>query len=171
MCGVVRKYVADYPSITTAMCLILPAIGWFAFSKVYWRPDFGVIEHGLVGSVYIGLAGVAAIYGGFAGVIIVFGLTPTSDLFRKFRIDAGERMTANWISIITNAFLAAAIAILAAVLEVLNFHAGAGFVFASGCLLLLHSASRSVWILRKLLKLVHNDDLKARQDALGRLNN
>jgi hypothetical protein len=169
MCGVVKKYVADYPSLTTAACLILPAIGWFVHTKVspHLQIHVGAIDHGLVGEVYLGLAGVAAICGGFAGVIIVFGLTPSSDLFRKFRLDAGERMVANWISVITNSFLAAAVGIVAGTLESLTFHAIGAFVFVAGGLLLAHSSIRSIWILHKLLTLVRNDDAKTQQESYG----
>ncbi len=169
MCGVVKKYAADFPSITTAACVILPMIGWFVHSKAspHFQLNIGPIDHGLVGEVYIGLAGVAAIAGGFAGVIIVFGLTPSSELFRKFRLDAGERMVANWISIITNSFLAAALGIAASTLEALSFHAVGAFVFSSGCLLLLHSSIRSIWILRTLLTLVRNDDRRTQQESYG----
>lgn len=169
MCGV-KKYVIDYPSITTGACLTLPTISYFAFQKFKWQLNFGEINHSLVGEMYLGLAAVAAISGGFAGVIIVFGLTPTSDLFRKFRLDAGDRMAANWVSVFTNSFLAAAIAIIATVLEVANFDTIARFVFAAGCLLLLHSCIRSIWILHQLLTLVRNDDEAARNASLGQLN-
>lgn len=165
MCGVVKKYISDFPSITTAACLIVPAICWYIFSKLNLKLSVGTIDHGLVGVVYIGLASVAAICGGFAGVIIVFGLTPTSDLFRKFRLDAGERMVANWISIITNSFLAAALGIAAGMLEALDIPIIGAFVFVSGGLLLLHGAIRSRWILRNLLILVRNDDQKAQQES------
>ena len=165
-----KKYIADYPSLTTIACLVLPAIGWFVYNKADWQIFIGEVDHGLVGAIYLGLGGVAAICGGFAGVIIVFGLTPSSDLFRRFRINAGERMSANWISIMANAFLAAGVAIAAAVLEVINCHTIGGFVFGAGCLLLLHSSLRSIWILRNLLTLVRNDDRTARNEALGRLN-
>jgi hypothetical protein len=170
MWAVAKKYIADYPSITTVACLLVPAAAWFIYQKADWRISLKTIDHAAVGVVYVGLGSVAAICGGFAGVIIVFGLTPTSDLFRRFRISAGERMSANWISIITNAFFAAGVAIAAAVLEVLNFHTVGVFVFGTGCLLLIHSFLRSIWILRQLLTLVRNDDRAARNQALGRLN-
>lgn len=165
-----KKYVIDYPGIATAACLLAPLLAWFAFWKLNPHLNFGEIDHGLTGEIYLGLAGVAAICGGFAGVIIVFGLTPTSDLFRKFRIETGDRLAANWTSIFTNSFLAAALAIIAAIGEVLNFHIAGGFIFGAGCLLLFHSSMRSIWILQQLLTLVHNDDVSARDQSLGQLN-
>lgn len=135
---------------------------------------FDAAELGSIVSVYLSLAAVGAIYAGFAGVIIVFGLTPTSNLFRTFRQNAGERMVANWRSVISTAFLASSLSIASAALESLNYREAGSYVFEVGVLLLFHSAFRSLWILGVLLILVKHDDTRElhqqRTRTLGNFN-
>jgi hypothetical protein len=118
------------------------------------------VDSSAAGAVYLGLSAVAAISAGFAGVIIVFGLTSGSDVFRKFRDASGERLSSNWTSVIASASLASGFSILAALAQLIDRPFVANMLFELGCLLLLHSAIRSVWVLRLLLRLVKVDDRK-----------
>lgn len=170
----IKVCVVDYPSVLTAVLIALPAMAYGWTRCHHWSfPWLINASHGpdsaSVVAVYLGLAAIAAISGGFSGVVIVFGLTPQSDLFRRFRQDAGKRMFANWTSIITCAFLSAALSVAAAALEAVGNHALAATLFAIGCLLYCHSAIRAVAILAMLLRLVDNDDKKAIRAALGNL--
>ncbi|MFA4083037.1 hypothetical protein ONA92_15175 [Mycobacteroides salmoniphilum] len=158
-----KKVVVDYPGVITTLVVVLPPVFWYIGRRYHWSFDWLIVptndlDSGSVVEVYLGLAAVAAITAGFAGVIIVFGLTPQSDLFRRFRREAGAPMVANWVSIMSNAFLAAALSIAAAALEALSHHPVAATLFLTGCLLFTHSASRSLALLKALLILVKNDD-------------
>lgn len=172
-----RNIAKDWPFTITALLVLITAIHAAVAHFVSWPwllPHFLTpAEPGALATIYLGMGAVAAISAGFAGVIIVFGLTPTSDLFRRFRQRSGERMVSNWLSVIGSAFCAAAFSLLAAFLDTIGYRFWGGFAFELGSLLLLHSAVRSLWVLRILLDLVRAEDIAAEQRAatarLGRL--
>ncbi|WP_139347694.1 hypothetical protein [Nocardia donostiensis] len=161
------NFVGDWPGVVTGVIVVVAASHAIVARSLGWPwilpPNAGKVESSVVVSVYLGVASVGAIYAGFAGVIIVFGLTPSSRLFRNFRIQAGARMVSNWISIISWAFLAAGGSLVASFLESIGFRFVASFLFEFGVMLLIHSSIRSVWIMRLLLELVRVDDSAARQ--------
>ncbi|MCW2092660.1 UNVERIFIED_ORG: hypothetical protein M2328_005940 [Rhodococcus erythropolis] len=166
----IRRVLRDWPGVVTlVLFLVVGACTVAAFVRHWpWLLPFRAdeLDSSTVASIYLGLAAVGAIYAGFAGVIIVFGLTPTSDLFRTFRLSAGDRMVSNWISVIASGFVGSGLSLSAAVLEVLGSKLMGSALFVIGALLLIHSAGRSVWILTLLLKLVKADDQQAEQRRL-----
>lgn len=125
---------------------------WVSYSKP--APD----AIGTIASVYLGLAGVAALAAGFAGVVIVFGLDSKSARFLEFRDHANVSLHGNWTSVIVSSFVAAGLGLAAAALV-----PGAGIVvppwcFELGCLMVAHAAARMVWLLRVLMGVVKEDD-------------
>lgn len=157
----------DWPGVVTIVLTLV--VGGHALAAKYvgapWLLQQYITETGsfsldpsLVSAVYLGLSAVAAISAGFAGVIIVFGLTSESIVFRNFRKKSGNRLAANWTSVIASAFLASALSLAAALIQLLDRPFVANILFELGCLLLLHSAIRSVWVMRLLLQLVSVDD-------------
>lgn len=157
----------DWPGITNLAAT--GAVGIHALAAKYagapWLLKHYITEDGNfaldpspVSAVYLGLSAVAAISAGFAGVIIVFGLTSESIVFRNFRRRSGTRLSANWTSVIASAFIASALSLGAALVQLLDRPFVANVLFELGCLLLLHSAVRSVWVMRLLLQLVSVDD-------------
>ncbi|MBE5451629.1 hypothetical protein [Mycobacteroides abscessus] len=172
---VLKRCFVDHPGLVTSILVIIPAVWWIRSLKNNWSYSWllgasEAINSGSIVSVYLGLAGVSAISGGFAGVVIVFGLTPQSEIFRRFRRTAGFRMVANWVSIISNAFAAAGLSISAAAMEALSHHSLGATLFLTGCLLFLHSTARCLGILIMLLTLVRNDDETQRRAGLGDLS-
>ncbi|WP_280300844.1 hypothetical protein [Nocardia neocaledoniensis] len=171
-----QRIISEWPgAVTTAISVLVLAQATIAhfLDWPWFLPARGEkVETSVVTSVYLGVASVGAIYAGFAGVIIVFGLTPSSNLFRTFRIQAGDRMVSNWISIVSSAFVAAGTSLAAAFLEANGQRFLASFLFELGVLLLLHSSLRSIWVMRILLILVRADDTSAQQrdrtERLGR---
>ncbi|MFH5824734.1 hypothetical protein [Georgenia sp. AZ-5] len=109
-------------------------------------------------SVYLALSGAAATSAGFAGVVIVFGLTTSSQSFRKFRTAGGAELRASWLSVIASSF-AATIASLAAAVTAMSIVGP--WLFELGVLLWLHGISRMLFLLRGLMGLVKRDDADA----------
>jgi hypothetical protein len=157
----------DWPGVITIV--LIGAVGihglagkyagapWLLKQYITDTGDFMLDPSG-VSAVYLGLSAVAAISAGFAGVIIVFGLTSESTVFRNFRQDSGDRLSANWTSVIASAFLSSALSLGAALFQLIDRPFVANIFFELGCLLLLHSAIRSVWVMRLLLNLVGIED-------------
>jgi hypothetical protein len=159
----------DWPGVTTGCLagivvvhsLVAKYANWPWMLKSYiTETGASAVDSQVASAVYLGLSAIAAISAGFAGVIIVFGLTSESKVFRDFRRASGERLSVNWTSVIASAFLSSASSLAAALAQLLDRPFVANMLFEFGCLLLLHSAVRSVWVLRLLLRLVSVDDRK-----------
>jgi len=164
-----RAVVRDWPGITTTILTLIVAIhalgakyaGWpWMLKRFITELGTSTLDSSIASAVYLGLSAVAAISAGFAGVIIVFGLTSNSEVFRNFRRTSGNRLSSNWTSVIASAFLASGLSIGAALAQINDRPFVANMLFELGCLLLLHSAVRSVWVLRLLLQLLTVDDEK-----------
>lgn len=177
-CIKLRAVVRDWPGVVTSVLagvVLIHAVGAKYFEWPWMLKSFiteageSTVDPAVAGAAYLGLSAVAAISAGFAGVIIVFGLTSESQIFRDFRRKSGDRLSANWTSVIASAFLSSAFSISAALTQLTDHPFIANMLFELGALLLIHSSVRSVWVLRLLLRLVMADDIKrnkAEQTAL-----
>lgn len=158
--GVVR----DRPYVVTATGVVVAALHFIAMmiERGPTSPLLSVASDAGSGALlvasYVGLAATAAVAAGFAGVVIVFGLSGQTPVFLRFRTKSGERMRANWISIIGCAFAAAGLGLLAAVLQIASAYALGIALFELGVFLFVHSAARTVWVLLVLIKVVQVDD-------------
>lgn len=74
-------------------------------------------------------------------------------------------MKANWVSVISCAFVSAAVGIGAAMAQISGASTAGILLFELGALLLIHSAARTVWILVILVDVVELDDLKQSRDS------
>lgn len=177
----IKRVARDWPGLITLALTGLVGVhalgakyaGWPWMLRHYISESgISALDSGVVSAVYIGLSAIAAVSAGFAGVIIVFGLTSESDVFRQFRRTSGERLSANWTSVIASAFIASGLSIAASVAQLVERPFVANILFELGCLLLLHSAIRSVWVLRLLLKLISvADNNKSSAESTARHGN
>lgn len=167
----------DRPRAVTSLLLVgvathaVVAIIWPAASPwaSYARPTPD--DTGTIASVYLGLAGVAALAAGFAGVVIIFGLDTQSRRFLGFRHQSESSLRQNWTAVIGGSFWAAALGVAAGALVVGRGSVVAPWLFELGCLMAIHAAVRMVWLLRILMRLVAEEDREAvqisRQVKLG----
>lgn len=116
-------------------------------------------------AIYLGLLGPAAIVAGFAGVVVVFGITASTDRFKRFRAQAGRSLRRTWVSSSLSGFEAVALAVAAALLSVSGMPFVAPFAFEASLLLLLHGSIRLVWILAQMIGIVRADDVVATDQA------
>ncbi len=112
-------------------------------------------------AIYLGILGPAAIVAGFAGVVVVFGITASSERFRRFRAQAGRSLRRTWVSSSLSGFEAVALSVTAALLSVSGLLLAAPFAFEASLLLLLHGSIRLVWILSQMIGIVRADDVVA----------
>lgn len=118
-------------------------------------------------SVYLGFLGAASIVAGFAGVVVIFGLSGESAKFRQFRLVGGLALSRNWISTIASGFLAAGLALVAALLALSGAGAFSPWFFELGILFLIHGSVRLIWLMKGLVHAVAADDaLKERQASV-----
>jgi hypothetical protein len=116
-------------------------------------------------AIYLALLGPAAIVAGFAGVVVVFGVTASSDRFKRFRAQAGSSLRKTWVSSSLSGFVAVAFALSAAILSVSGLTLPAPFAFEAGALILAHGAIRLLWILSQMIGVVRADDIVATDQA------
>ncbi len=114
--------------------------------------------------LFLGAATVAALTGGFAGVVIVFGLSTTSDRFRKMRILGGERLQANWTSVVALSMLSAGLSVAAAFMRLIDTR-GWIWTFELAVLFITHASARLVYLLRRLSSVVMADDEAEQEKA------
>lgn len=115
--------------------------------------------------IYLGMLGPAAIVAGFAGVVVVFGITASSDRFKRFRAQAGGALRRTWVSSSLSGFEAVGFAVAAALLSVSGLLMAAPFAFEASLLLLLHGAIRLIWILAQMIGIVRADDVVSTDEA------
>jgi hypothetical protein len=151
----------DNPGVVNGALSVLVAFHaiatYFGLPNV-WAP-FQDASKGDQAGVYVGFLGATAVVSGFAGVVVVFGLSGTSEKFRKFRILGGKSLTRNWISTSSSALLASALALGAAI----ALYSGGGWLspwlFEFGIVLIAHSSVRLLLLLRGLVGIVAADDV------------
>jgi hypothetical protein len=109
-------------------------------------------------TLYLGTAAASAIVAGFAGVVIVFAVGSPLGRLKRFRHEAGGRLRANWLIVMVEPLTATLLGILASVLQLTGGRVVAPWFFELAICLLIHGASRLVWILGELIKIVGADD-------------
>jgi hypothetical protein len=109
-------------------------------------------------ALHVGAAALATMTAGFAGVVIIFGLSGGGPRFRKLRQAGGQRLLANWVSVVAVSFTAAFLAVACAVAALAGWAQPSVWGFLFACLLAAHGAARLVWLLTALAKVVKRTD-------------
>ncbi|MBT2536287.1 hypothetical protein [Arthrobacter sp. ISL-69] len=109
-------------------------------------------------ALYLGVAGSSSLVAGFSGVVIVFGLTAGGSRFQLFRARSGQALRSNWISTMAASFAAAGLSLAAAVANFVGAQWLAPWIVELALLLLLHSALRLLWLMKRLMNLVKTND-------------
>lgn len=148
--------------ILVALHFIATLLGW---TPNVWRALSEPSAQSQAQAIYLGVLQPAAIVAGFAGVVVVFGLTASSDRFKRFRAQAGRSLRRTWVSSSLSGFEAVALAVVAALLSVSGLMLVAPFAFEASLLLLLHGSIRLVWILSQMIGIVRADDVTATEKA------
>jgi hypothetical protein len=166
-----RLNVVDHPALLDALFLALVGLhaGLSAASLVpnLWAP----LTHTDVAAqagLYLGFFGAAALVSSFSGVVVIFGLTPQSLRFRRFRINAGGSLVRNWTWTSSVGFLGAALALAAAIASLSGGAWLAPWFLELAIFLVSHSAVRLVLLLKGLVKVVRADDVVALREAADR---
>lgn len=116
-------------------------------------------------AIYLAILGPASIVAGFAGVVVVFGLSAGSSRFRKFRSMAGASLKRTWVASTLSGFVAAALCVVASVVNLTDWSGVAPFLLELSLLVLAHGAIRLVWILSEMIGITRVDDAKATDEA------
>jgi hypothetical protein len=156
--------VKDHPAYITVSILFL----WFAHVMLTL---FGVIPdiwQQLRASkesidLYIAMLSVSALQASFAGVIVVFGLSTQPQAFRELRIHAGKSLIENWMSISYSGFVSAGLSLIASVMNLLELSHYAPWFFELSVLFCVHGVIRLLWLLKDLIEVVKNDDIRVAQ--------
>lgn len=161
--------IKDRPALVTGGLIIIAVL--YTFAAWLWPAvDFFALLRApperldSVVSLYLGVAGVAAVGAGFAGVVIVFGLDTQSEKFLDFRSDGREPLTRNWMSVIGSSIVSAALAAGAALSVLLEFGRAGTAMFALAVLLIAHALVRMLWLLRVLMRVVAAGDRATRRE-------
>lgn len=141
----------DYPGLVSTAAWLLVTVH-FILTR---RDVVGDLPNALVKSdqaaaLYIGAAAVVAVFAGFSGVIIVFGLTPGVAALQQMREAGGDRLRANWVSLVSTPILAALLYLLAAGLATAKKPHAAGWAFELAVVLTLIGALRTMWLFKRL---------------------
>lgn len=150
----------DYPGLTTLALGVLVVMHLAFYDVGSLLPDVAdeMANSNAAWSIYMGFAGVVAISAGFAGVIIIFALGSTSPSFVRMRVKGGKRMEANWVSPVATSLFAAFGCGMCAVLRVADQGLLAWWIFEFLALLAAAAAVRLVWLFRRLVRIVSEDD-------------
>lgn len=117
-------------------------------------------------ATFLGFAAVVAILAGFAGVVIVFALSAGSERFVLLRHGGADRLEANWVSPVATSFAAAFGCLGCAVLSMTSHPAWAWWLFEFLLLISALASARLMWLLRRLVVLVREDDSSRVRDGL-----
>jgi hypothetical protein len=112
-------------------------------------------------SLYLAFFGAAALVSSFAGVVIVFGITPQTLRFQRFRVRAGESLSRQWTWTSGAGFASAGLGLAAGISALSGGGWLAPWLFEFAIFLVAHSAVRLVLILRALVRIVRRDDVEA----------
>lgn len=165
----VRRFVREEPFKVDAL-LALIVVAHAAFSLLGLMPNIwaaltGAGNRGEAQAIYLAILGPASIVAGFAGVVVVFGLSAGSSRFRKFRSHAGASLKRTWVASTLSGFVAAALCILASIVNLTDWASGAPFLLELSLFILAHGAIRLVWILSEMIGITRVDDAKATDEA------
>jgi hypothetical protein len=117
--------------------------------------------------VYIAMLTVAALQASFAGVIVVFGLSTQPSAFRQLRIQAGNELVNNWLSISYSGFISAAMALIATLAQLMGGSEYAPWFFEISVFFCAHGIIRLLWLLKCLIGIVQKDDVHEAQGLHG----
>lgn len=160
-----EKTAKDHPLSVTLNISVLVAVHAaltrFGIIDNCWDPIANMDEPPL--DLYLAMLSVSALQASFAGVIVVFGLSTQPEAFRDLRIRAGRALIDNWMSISYSGFLSAACALVASLLSLLGGKAQAPWAFELSVLYCAHGIIRLLWLLKDLIQVVRNDDIRAVQ--------
>lgn len=138
---------------------------WRGWTPNVWAALSEPTAQSAAQAIYLGMLGPAAIVAGFAGVVVVFGITASSERFRKFRAKAGKSLRRTWVSSSLSGFEAVGFSVAAALLSVSGLTLLASFAFEASLLLLIHGTLRLIWILAQMIGIVRADDVVATDQA------
>ncbi|MFL6109487.1 MAG: hypothetical protein ACJ72L_21185 [Marmoricola sp.] len=141
----------DFPGLVTAgvWSLVIVHFVLVRVHRVNGLPDSLVKADGAA-ALYIGAAAVVAVLAGFSGVIIVFGLTPGVAALQQMREAGGDRLRANWVSLVSTPIAAALLYLLAATLATAGKPHAAGWPFEVASAFTLVGALRTMWLFKRL---------------------
>lgn len=114
--------------------------------------------------IYLAVLNVSALTAGFAGVVVVFGLSTQPSAFRSLRIKAGASLERNWMSVSNSGFVSAGLALGAVLTLYSSLNWVSVWFFELSILVCLNGIARLLWLLRSLITIVHNDDIRVQQD-------
>jgi len=166
-----RLNVVDHPALLDA--IFLAVVGLHAAATAIglmpnlWAP-LAATDVSAQAGLYLGFFGAAALVSSFAGVVVVFGLTPESLRFRRFRVNAGGSLARNWTWTSSVGFFGAALALAASVAALSGGAWLAPWFLEFAVFLVTHSAVRLVLLLKGLVKVVRADDVAALRQASDR---
>lgn len=157
----------DYPPLGMVCLATAVFLHWLLYDTVSIFPDVAdaMSDFDQAWSVYLGFAGIVAITAGFAGVIAIFALGSTSTSFSRMRHQGGARMGANWTSPVANSLAAALGSALCAVVAITGRGELAWWLFEFLFLIAVMSALRLIWLFKRLIGVVAEDDRKASEQA------
>lgn len=153
--------VKDYPGVVTALAVFAVFAHWVLVrqTSVPALPAKLVFADSAA-SLYLSAAGVVAVLAGFSGVIIVFALSPGVAALEKMRDEGGDRLRANWVSLVSNPVSAALLYLFAGTLATTGKPRAGGWLFELAATLTVLGALRMMWLFRRLA----HKDLSPRQE-------
>jgi hypothetical protein len=163
-----QAWVQDWPWTVNGIAVI--AVG--AYWVCTWRwPTVSaprIVDAAASGAeimtLHLGVAAVAVMVAGFSGIVVIFGLSGDSERMRRLREIGGERLQANWTSVVGVAFSGAYIAVVCAGLALSGLAQPSLWIGIYAFLLTGHGALRLIWLLRNLARVVRTEDqLRARK--------
>ncbi len=150
----------------TASLLVLALVAAHVVAARRWpRFDTAGLVHDAdeLVSVYMGLAGVAALMAVLAGVLVVVFSTITGDEWSRVRELGGRSLTRNWASPIRSTLCASFLAVLSAILEQAGHGRLAWWTFEVAALVVVSAVIRILWLLNGLLRVQQDIDQAASQ--------
>lgn len=158
----IKGWIQDWPWLVNGIGAIVLAAYWSATWK--WPTVSGAraLDKATTSDnimfLNLGVATLAAMVAGFSGVVVIFGLSGDSERFRRLRESGGDRLEANWTSVIAVAFGGAFLAVVCAGLAIGGLVQVSLWLGFYALLLAGHGSLRLVWLLQKLARIVRGDD-------------
>ncbi|MGY1593089.1 hypothetical protein ACI79D_14005 [Geodermatophilus sp. SYSU D00708] len=158
----VAAMAGDFPSLVNLA--LLAGLGLYWGATFIWphinlaRTLDRAAEDDHLLTLHLGTAALAAMIGGFSGVVVIFGLSGEGSRFRRLRQSGGRRLAANWVSVVAVSFVAAFLALGAAATATARGAQPSVWLDLYAVLLCAHSATRLLWLLHALARVVNGED-------------
>jgi hypothetical protein len=169
--GAGKGLAQDRPVVVNVVLGLLVTGYWLL---CHWHPQLNIARildraatNGEVASLHLGVSALAAMTAGFSGVVVVFGLTADAERFRQLRREGGDRLRANWVSVVSLSFVAAFIAVAGALASLAGWVQPSVWAVVVALLLLAHAAVRLVWMLTGLARVKKGDDVDAGRETIS----